>query len=194
MKEAFCTKSCQTTTFNNRRRKPPKPCLLCQTLFYAEKTNRIYCSPKCAGRAAHMPHKPCLHCQTAFRPHSPLTQYCSRECATSNGDTRQYSWRRTVRVQYPALFFQMRPLIAERDLNCVACQKPAADCHHIDENMTNNDPTNLVMLCREHHRAAHSKTGLPWLSAYAIGKNMSMTSKWKERSASLQTSFSSTTA
>lgn len=56
--------------------------------------------------------------------------------------------------------------IIERDKGCVICNLPygtkigkmqpqqAVVCHHIDGDVTNNDPANLVMLCYKCHRLA----------------------------------------
>jgi 5-methylcytosine-specific restriction endonuclease McrA len=47
--------------------------------------------------------------------------------------------------------------VIERDKGCVICGAPWRNdvtqivCHHIDEDTSNNDPSNLVMLCRKCH-------------------------------------------
>lgn len=33
------------------------------------------------------------------------------------------------------------------------------DVHHIDNNHNNDNPANLVVLCRSHHRKAHTQGG-----------------------------------
>lgn len=38
---------------------------------------------------------------------------------------------------------------------CVVCGADPADVHHIDKNRSNNDPNNLISLCKEHHRLVH---------------------------------------
>ena len=34
---------------------------------------------------------------------------------------------------------------------CQLCEKPATERHHIDDNTTNNDLSNIMFLCRHHH-------------------------------------------
>lgn len=40
---------------------------------------------------------------------------------------------------------------------CAVCQKNGAHIHHIDQNNTNNELKNLVLLCQNHHEEAHTK-------------------------------------
>ena len=41
---------------------------------------------------------------------------------------------------------------------CVICRKQSLSnhVHHIDKNSKNNDPFNLTVMCKEHHKLAHS--------------------------------------
>jgi len=39
---------------------------------------------------------------------------------------------------------------------CVICQSASIQIHHIDENSSNNDESNLVPLCSPHHNEAHT--------------------------------------
>lgn len=39
---------------------------------------------------------------------------------------------------------------------CVICHKENVQLHHIDEDRTNNDLSNLVVICQEHHGEAHT--------------------------------------
>jgi 5-methylcytosine-specific restriction endonuclease McrA len=57
---------------------------------------------------------------------------------------------------YPEQFWQLRKAIRERDsYTCQVCgEYPAFDVHHIDYNKKNNEPENLITLCRN----CHSKT------------------------------------
>lgn len=47
-------------------------------------------------------------------------------------------------------------LLYQSAFKCVVCQKRAAQLHHIDEDPTNNDPSNLVAVCLDHHDDAHA--------------------------------------
>jgi hypothetical protein len=40
---------------------------------------------------------------------------------------------------------------------CVVCQERGSHIHHIDQNNSNNDDKNLVLLCTGHHDEAHTK-------------------------------------
>lgn len=41
---------------------------------------------------------------------------------------------------------------------CIICgENRIIDVHHFDENKNNNDPSNLIPLCPNHHRFLHSK-------------------------------------
>lgn len=41
---------------------------------------------------------------------------------------------------------------------CVVCDEQlVVEVHHLDEDKTNNDPTNLIPLCPTHHRYWHSR-------------------------------------
>jgi len=57
----------------------------------------------------------------------------------------------------PEFTDELKEYIRERDgYQCVNCEAPedgrAHDCHHVDYNKYNNDPTNLVTLCIPCHR------------------------------------------
>jgi hypothetical protein len=47
------------------------------------------------------------------------------------------------------------------DHMCCVCRAPAAGLHihHIDEDSDNNDPSNLAVLCFDHHSLAHTRGG-----------------------------------
>jgi len=55
--------------------------------------------------------------------------------------------------EYPEQFWQMRKAIRERDdYTCQLCGKyPAFEVHHIDYNKKNNEPENLITLCKSCH-------------------------------------------
>ena len=57
---------------------------------------------------------------------------------------------------YPEKFWELRQAIRTRDhYTCQLCGKyPAFDIHHIDYNKKNNEPENLITLCR----SCHAKT------------------------------------
>jgi hypothetical protein len=81
-----------------------------------------------------------------------IAKFCSRSCANS----RQSWWDKSDNE------FKSRSYRAiakkHHELKCVVCgfDKIVA-IHHIDENKQNNDPTNLIPLCPNHHEMCHSK-------------------------------------
>jgi len=63
--------------------------------------------------------------------------------------------------EYGADWRNTRDAIRERDGGCVVCGEPEVEIHHIRPRGTSggsNDPTNLVALCRKHHREAEDPT------------------------------------
>lgn len=64
--------------------------------------------------------------------------------------------------EYPQEFFSIRKLILERDE--YKCQDPNCehlsdilDCHHIDYDKKNNNPANLIILCKKCHMKTYPK-------------------------------------
>jgi hypothetical protein len=96
---------------------------------------------------------------------------------------------------YALWFSLMRPLILERDNGCVVCGViEKLHVHHVNEDVTDNTPENLITLCHTHHMIHHksAETPFPLLGMWAKQASESMTSKWKERTASLRERFSFT--
>lgn len=78
--------------------------------------------------------------------------FCSRSCANN----RQSWWNDSVSNNYKSTRYRS---IARRShqLTCAVCgfDKIVA-IHHIDENKKNNEPSNLIPLCPNHHEMVHS--------------------------------------
>jgi len=100
----------------------------------------------------------CANCQSNFNVKErekqfPLKEkyFCCRSCANSRQDWWD-SENNPLRSQgYRAIASK------NHELKCVVCDFDSiVDIHHIDENHKNNDPTNLVCLCPNHHRMYHS--------------------------------------
>lgn len=76
--------------------------------------------------------------------------YCSRNCANSVGgkakrDKHGITQYATIAKKY-------------YDEKCIVCGfNEIVDVHHIDKNRENNNPTNLVFLCPNHHYVLHRK-------------------------------------
>src|SRR3954463_8100947 len=47
-------------------------------------------------------------------------------------------------------------LFYESQYRCVVCQQRGSHIHHIDQDNSNNDEANLVVLCTAHHDDAHT--------------------------------------
>lgn len=74
-------------------------------------------------------------------------RFCCRSCANN----RQEWWNKNA-THYATIAFQ------HHERRCVICgfDKVVA-IHHIDENKKNNDPSNLIPLCPNHHEMYHSR-------------------------------------
>ena len=75
------------------------------------------------------------------------SMFCSRSCANNRSE-----WWKDNATRYKTIASQ------NHTMECVICgfDKVVA-VHHIDENKKNNDPSNLIPLCPNHHEMVHSK-------------------------------------
>jgi hypothetical protein len=155
--------------------------------------------------------KPLYDYEKAFRKVEEPT-FCSRECADRAHSLRMIGAGNSNHKDgssYARWFRLMRPLILERDgWQCVACRTPELFqpvvnrgmlifrsrlvVHHIDEDINNNTPANLVTVCQDCHMTHHKsrKTPFGWFGDYASRTSRSMTCKWKEIAITLQVKFS----
>lgn len=116
-------------------------------------------------------------------------------------------------TSYAKWFAEMRPLILDRDQRrCVVCHTPEVVApllwrgqivqrsnlivHHINEDVRDNTPQNLVTLCKTHHAVHHKSqtTPWPWFATYATVVSASMISRWKAATTSLRKAYLPTTA
>ncbi|HEY9016182.1 MAG TPA: HNH endonuclease signature motif containing protein [Gemmatimonadales bacterium] len=163
-----------------------------------------------------LPETTCTICGLIFAPRSSRTRYCSRPCANqahSRSQTGTGNSRYNNGKSYTLCFRKIRPLILRRDRHrCVACnaqesfetflrkgkevRRSTFHVHHINQDVGDNRPQNLVSLCATCHAVHHKSatTPWPWFGQYAQERSASMTSKWKERTTSLLEKYSSTTA
>src|SRR5256885_8088481 len=51
-------------------------------------------------------------------------------------------------------------VLFDADLSCCVCQERGNHVHHLDENPSNNELANLVLLCFLHHDEVTAKGGL----------------------------------
>ena len=95
--------------------------------------------------------KECVVCSTPIKDYKNSKGTCSRSCANtyfrsgeSNGNWKQDAYQSTCFLHHGK--------------KCVICEESLiVDAHHLDEDKTNNDPSNLIPLCPNHHRYWHSK-------------------------------------
>lgn len=195
--EFYCSQACSQA---HHAVKNAKQCLTCAAPVAKTRQSRnaTYCSPACQPKVTLSP-KTCPQCSEEFLPSRSKQVYCGVTCASTAHAIRmrggQNSNYRTGE-ESAYLYDRMRPLILDRDMSCVVCRTEAGlHCHHIDEDRNNNTPENLVMLCAGHHMEHHksASTPFPWLSGMAKSRSSSMTSKWREQVASLQTKYLSGT-
>jgi hypothetical protein len=74
---------------------------------------------------------------------------CSHSCSNVyfNGIARNVS-----PTSYRTICFR------HHDKQCIVCNEDkVVTVHHLDENRTNNDPSNLIPLCPTHHQYLHSR-------------------------------------
>jgi hypothetical protein len=216
----FCSTACRGKDYSARH---AHPCKQCGAPIVGDR-HRVYCSSACKAGAAPNPQqwrrsfapRACGHCRYEFVPSSSRTRYCSQECKNAAHSQRMTGAGNSHfkdGTSYAKWFREMRPLIMERDGHCcVACKAPHTlipftrqgktfhrtnlRIHHTDENSANNAAQNLVTLCADCHGVHHKSkmTPFPWFADYAQRASMSMTSRWKETTTSLQTKYSPTTA
>ena len=154
-------------------------CKWCGEMFIVGKSVALkgegkFCTRDCYGkwqsqnqRGAQSPSwkdkivKICLECEIEFRviPSRAGRKFCSRECLGQwrsqhiRGET-SYSWRGGTSFEpYGVEFNKARKeAIRGRDgYTCAICKLDGIVVHHIDYDKQNNDPQNLLTLCRSCH-------------------------------------------
>ena len=93
-----------------------------------------------------------------------LSKFCSRSCANNRKD-----WWKNNATKYTTITFN------NWERKCVVCEfDKIVEVHHLDENHNNNEPTNLVPLCPNHHQMVHSK----WKCEVIEQINQAVKNKW----------------
>lgn len=114
----------------------------------AEKIDRLY-GPK----KEHL--KICENCNNNFvwvgRENTKSyisAKFCSRSCSNSVGG------RAKAKKYGISQYYTIASKFYEK--KCAVCgEDRVVDVHHIDENRNNNDPSNLIFLCPNHHALWH---------------------------------------
>jgi ribosomal protein S27AE len=153
-------------------------CIRCSGEFYAPKhINRKYCGKDCS-REANKEIRVVIVCDLCgidfFRSKSSLKKsktdlhFCSRECKDTAQRIENYasvlrpSNHKDGRSSYRAIAFRHYPA------KCNRCEYDKhvgiLRVHHRNRNRTNNDPSNLEILCPNCHEVEHllAKDGIYW--------------------------------
>ena len=161
----YCSRSC----YWKAKPKPPCICVVCGKEFKptgASFSAVKYCSQDCFGISCRKPYPPCEVCGKPVRKHS--NKYCSRKCFNLGyvGE-KVYNYvgenfRKDASPLDYASWFKTASEIRARDIVCQHCGKTASengralDVHHIIPYRISKDnqPSNLVTLCRACHKRA----------------------------------------
>lgn len=197
--EFYCGRACSQA---HHAVKNAKPCRTCgkPVVLAGKCRGAAYCSAECHPKRIRLKELICPACGVVFQPKHSRQAYCEASCANTAHSTRmigQGNSHYKDGSSYASLFNQMRLLVMERDKGCVVCTTARGlQCHHINEDVRDNRPENLVMLCRKHHIEHHksSTTPFPWLSAVTVARCACMTSRLRMQAASLLTKYSPGTA
>jgi hypothetical protein len=110
---------------------------------YKKHENECYLNPKNL--------RECEVCKSPIKNYKKSKGTCSRSCANTlfksgenNGNWKQEAYQSTCYLYHGK--------------KCIICDESLiVDVHHLDEDRTNNDPSNLIPLCPNHHRYWHSR-------------------------------------
>lgn len=114
--------------------------------------------------------QPCRYCgKPVYRGPAQYQQtnrrmgvFCNKECFSrfQVGPNNASYVHGQSPPDYPKAFKKIRPMIVGREHGlCFLCfAKKKLDVHHIDRDTRNNDPTNLVALCRSCHARQNAKS------------------------------------
>ncbi len=102
-------------------------------------------------------------CRKPFQSESRNQAYCSPECQKRHSiekqKRRKVARSSTYENHIVTRAYQLANDIADifyPEHICARCGAESAHVHHIDGNILNNQPTNLVRLCVKCHKEAHS--------------------------------------
>lgn len=179
-----CSKECEISSkshvgSNHPRWGGKKPCAVCgKEINGAWKRKSDTCSPECAvvyksrlmtgsGNPRWKEgHVYCRECGIEITHKSRwFVSFCSRRCMglwQSKNLSKENSplWKggSAYGVYPPEFNAKLRSSIRKSyDCECQVCRKKSRslDVHHIDENKSNNNPENLIPVCRSCHRKVH---------------------------------------
>lgn len=134
-----------------------KICERCGKSYSASTLKRRFCSRKCY---ANVVYQTCPQCGISFAPKRKPITFCSRSCyAKSTIGPGNQNWLPTKNLR-PSNKRALRKRIKERDRFCQDCaSNRSLQVHHIDGDPSNNDESNLILLCKPCHSDRHLKQG-----------------------------------
>jgi hypothetical protein len=101
--------------------------------------------------------KKCVQCGNDFTVPSNNKEK-QKQLTCSHACSAAYPEFKNKRVLNKIGIASSYPIVAERNgltYCCICGEKEVIDIHHLDEDRTNNDITNLVALCPTHHAYMH---------------------------------------
>lgn len=170
----FCSEPCKNN-WNNQHRAYTGVCVGCSSPFTCSNPRQRYCGRPCQLKHT-IPTKTlvCVDCGTPFEFKGRTRKHRCAACHAKywGAYLKAYSddyvgpYRRALLEKETSLRYAFRlRCYTYYPKQCVVCGHDAAarkgyiDVHHIDGDPTNDTPTNLVPLCKRHHKQVHKKDG-----------------------------------
>lgn len=144
-------------------RKPNTRCSNCKKDIYKRPaqikrtSGRVFCSMACYGISCRK-ELPCLVCGTLILG-GLNKKTCSRVCANKHRTGIQYKINRPKDKVKSQKYLKVR-LLEIRGKKCERCEYSKHEIlqvHHIDRNRSNNDLSNLLLICPNCHYEEHHK-------------------------------------
>jgi endogenous inhibitor of DNA gyrase (YacG/DUF329 family) len=185
----YCSKQCYHESMKGPRPSSyslkDKTCPQCGKVFHPRSANKKFCSRSCASSWNHNFNQrgqgntrlvKCKSCGKEFKRKSVNHKYCSHECYTNQnkGDKNpkfnnyittdgRYLRYTEHHPEYPGKYVhQVVWELNNPDRKCNICGNVVEHIHHKDGNKKNNDPSNLIGLCRYCHTSLHAETIRFW--------------------------------
>ncbi|MFY0802066.1 HNH endonuclease [Peribacillus frigoritolerans] len=172
-KDFYCSRECSD---NHHAVKNSKPCPDCGGRKVKDNKRCAECTAK-KRRTKKLKPIDCPECGITFQPKSHKTVYCSNDCADKAHSIRMIGEGNSKYkngISYGKWFKEMRSIILERDSSrCAVCSEEEKTTtfqrlgkeatrtnltvHHIDEDVKNNRPENLITMCKFCHMSITSR-------------------------------------
>jgi len=128
---------------------------------YLKRRKKYYCNRQCMSEGFKRGKtRSCKHCDKAFyaiRAHINQGHaiFCSRSCS---GKYKNQNKGKNSSLYKDGSSYYRQAAFAHYSRCCRVCgydTEPVLQVHHIDEDRSNNELDNLVILCPTHHKEAH---------------------------------------